>query len=81
MIVDINEIERCLRYFNKINEATLTEIIWMRGKEPLTPEPFQLEEYQFMGLNNQSFPEVIGWMPDDIGIRVSTMVITKAPNG
>lgn len=39
MVVDINEIERCLRYFKAINAENLEDIVWMRGEEKLTPEP------------------------------------------
>jgi hypothetical protein len=74
MIVDINEIERCLRYFKAINNAALEDIVWMRGDERLTPEPGAIEEYAFVGLSNRDFPAVAGWLPDDIGIRVTTMI-------
>lgn len=80
MVVDINEIERCLRYFKAINAEDLEDIIWMRGNEKLTPDPDVLDEYRFIGLSNRDFPGVAGWFPDDIGIRVATMRLTKAPN-
>lgn len=80
MVVDINEIERCLRYFKAINDTNLDDIVWVRGDEVLQPTTEQLEEYKFIGLSNRDFPSVAGWMPEDIGIRVATMVITKTPN-
>jgi len=78
VIVDIKEIERVLRYFKTINNAELGDIVWMRGDERLTPTPEQIEDYNFMGLSNRDFPAVIGWMPDDIGPRVTTMTFTRA---
>ena len=80
MVVDVDEIERCLRYFKAINAANLNEIIWVRGNEKLTPDAEVLEEYRFLGLSNRDFPSVAGWLPDDIGIRVTAMTFTKAPN-
>lgn len=77
MIVDINEIERCLRYFNEINEANLEDIIWMRGDETLQVLPEQLKAFKFMGLSNRDFPSVAGWMPDDAGIRVAKIEMTN----
>ena len=81
MVVDINEIERCLRYFKAINAENLEDIVWMRGEEKLTPDPEVLEEYRFTGLSNRDFPSVSGWLPDGIGIMVTAMTLTKAPNG
>lgn len=80
MVVDINEIERCLRYFKEINAENLEDIVWMRGDDRLTPAPEVLEEYRFIGLSNRDSPSVAGWLPDDIGVRVSTITLTKAPN-
>jgi len=80
MVVDINEIERCLRYFKAINAEVLEDIVWMRGNEKLTPDHEVLEEYRFIGLSNRDFPSVAGWLPDDIGIRVTAMTLTKAHN-
>lgn len=76
MIVDVNEIERCLRFFKSINEADLDKIVWVRGDEQLLPDPEQLEEYKFIGLSNRDFPAVMGWLPDDVGIRISTIVLS-----
>jgi hypothetical protein len=80
MIVDVNEIERCLRYFKAINDAPLEEIVWMRGDEQLHADPAELQEHAFTGLSNRDFPAVAGWLPDGIGIRVATMVLTTSPN-
>ncbi len=80
MVVDIKEIERCLRYFKAINAAPLGEIVWMRGDERLTPPAEQLDEFRFIGLSNRDFPSVVGWMPDDVGIRVTLMTFTETPN-
>jgi hypothetical protein len=77
MIVDIVEIERVLRYFKAINQENLEDIVWMRGSESLIPSAGQLEEFNFLGLSNRDFPSVIGWMPDDIGIRITAMTLTK----
>ena len=66
MVVDIKQIEQCLRYFKAINELPLQDIIWMRGTELLTPNKKEVEEYKFIGLSNRDFPSVAGWMPDDI---------------
>ena len=77
MIVDILEIERVLRYFKTINKADLDDIVWMRGEERMTPSAEQLEGFKYIGLSNRDFPSVIGWMPDDIGIRVTTMTFRK----
>lgn len=80
VIVDVNEIERCLRYFKAINDADLDDIVWMRGNEQLHADPTALEEFSFTGLSNRDFPAVAGWMPEGVGIRVVGLVITKAPN-
>lgn len=80
MIVDINELERCLRYFKAINDAPLEDIVWMRGDEMLTPSEDDLDNYAFIGLSNRDFPAVAGWLPEDIGVRVTSLVLTKAPN-
>lgn len=77
MIVDINEIERCLRFFQFINEANIEDIIWMRGDETLQVSPERLKAFKFMGLSNRDFPSVTGWMPDDVGIRVATIEMTN----
>ncbi len=80
MVVDINEIERCLRYFKAINDANLDDIVWMRGEDTLRPTPEQLQEFALIGLSNRDFPSVVGWIPEGVGVRVSTLVITAAPN-
>jgi hypothetical protein len=77
--VDILELERCLRYFKQINNTPLEEIVWMRGEELLTPEPGALEEFAFIGLSNRDFPSIAGWLPPDIGIKVTTLTISKPP--
>ena len=78
MVVDINEIERCLRYFKAINASELDAIVWLRGDEKLTPTPEDIAEYRFIGLSNKDFPSVMGWMPEGVGIRVTTMAFSKA---
>lgn len=80
VIVDVNEIERCLRYFKAINNADLEDIVWMRGNEQLHADPAALEEFSFTGLSNRDFPAVVGWLPEGVGIRVVGLAITKAPN-
>ncbi len=76
MIVDINEIERCLRYFKSINDENFDDIVWMRGDERLLPGDELLKEYQYLGLSNRDFPSIAGWLPGDIGIRVSVLTLT-----
>lgn len=75
MIVDINEIERVLRYFKEINDTPLSEIKWTNGDNLLYTSNDAIVEFQYMGLSNKDFPSVMGWMPDGIGIRVSTVTI------
>ena len=77
MIVNVDEIERCLRYFKEINNADLDEIVWMRHGDQIVPDPALIKEFRFIGLSNRDFPSVAGWMPDDVGIRVSVMSFTK----
>jgi hypothetical protein len=77
MIVDINEIEKCLRYFKAINSADIDDIVWMRGEERMLPDTEVLNEYKYTGLSNRDFPSICGWFPDDIGIRVTVMKISS----
>lgn len=77
MVVDINEIERCLRFFKEINEANIEEIVWKRGDETLQVEPEELEDFKYMGLSNRDFPSIAGWLPDDVGIRAIVLKMTK----
>jgi len=77
MIVDINALEEVLRYLKAINKEKLEDIVWMKGNEPLTVTKEQLEEFHFMGLSNRDLPSIIGWFPDDIGIKVTTMTFSK----
>lgn len=78
MKVDIREIERCLRYFKTINNTDFHKLSWFDGDKPLTVTKEQADEFNYMGLSNRDFPSVIGWMPDDVGIRVTTMTMTRA---
>lgn len=70
-VVDITEIERCLRYFKLINNTELDDIVWMRGDDVLVPTPEEQKEFLSIGLSNRDFPSVMGWMPDDIGIQIT----------
>jgi hypothetical protein len=79
MIVDINEIERVLRYFKEINNTPLSDIVWMKGDVELYVNPEEIKEYEYTGLSNRDFPSVVGWMPNDIGIRVSTITFKSIP--
>jgi hypothetical protein len=73
MKVDVNELERCLRYLKEINNAALEDIVWMRGDTPLSVDPDALWSFSFVGLSNRDFPSYVGWMPDGVGIRIVTM--------
>ena len=77
LVIDIDEIERCLRFFKLINEADLEHIKWTRSGAPIQTDAELLKEYRFMGLSNRDFPAVMGWFPDDVGIRTSVLVVNK----
>jgi hypothetical protein len=77
LVVDVNEVERCLRYFKAINETDIDNIVWKRGDKALPVDPVAIPEFRFIGLSNRDFPSVMGWMPDGIGIRVTTMTFSK----
>lgn len=75
MIVDINKIEECLRYFKSINETPIEDIIWVKGDETIYADKEALEEFQFIGLSNKDFPSVMDWLPDDVGIKISSLLL------
>lgn len=77
MIVDITEIERCLKYFKQVNDCPFEDIIWVKDGVPLLVDPETSEDFKFIGLSNRDFPSICGWMPDDVGIRVSSFTFTK----
>jgi hypothetical protein len=77
MDVDIKELEECMRFLQKINKSNIYDIVWRRGSEVLKPTKEQLDGFSFMGLSNKDFPSVMGWMPDGLGIRVSTITLSK----
>ena len=64
LVVDVGELEECLRFLKKINSAELRDIIWMRGDQQLIPDPQDIEQYKFYGLSNRYYPESAGWIQE-----------------
>lgn len=77
MKVDLEELERCMRYFESINSVDLSTIEWTQGDVTITPSQEDLEEFSFIGFSNKEFPSYMGWMPDDIGIKFTSILLTK----
>ena len=75
MIVDVDELEKCLRYLKSINSSELSKIVWMKNGNELFVSQSELDEFLELGLSNRDLPSILGWMPDDIGIKISTMSI------
>ena len=76
-VVKVEEIERCLRFFKEINKTPLEDIIWTKDGVELCPSADDIIEYNFTGLSNRDFPAVMGWLPDDIGIRSATLILKR----
>lgn len=75
-VIKVEDVERVLRFFKEINTTPLEDIVWTRGGVELEVTQEQLDEYNFTGLSNRDFPSVMGWLPEDVGIQVATLVLT-----
>jgi hypothetical protein len=77
MIVDIDEVEKCFRYFKEINSSNIEDIVWTKGNEVLNVSTTDLENFSFIGLSNRDFPAVMGWLPEDADIRIELLSFVK----
>lgn len=77
MKVDLEELERCIRYFKSINSVDLSTIEWVKGGVTITPTQEDLDEFSFIGFSNKEFPSYMGWMPDDVGIKLTSILLMK----
>ena len=77
MKVDLEELIRVKKYLQKINRANLEDIKWRKNGVVLEFEKEVLEEFQSCGLSNTDFPPYHGLFPRGLGVRVSTITISK----
>ena len=77
MKVDLEELIRVKKYLKKINNADINKIKWCKNGVPIEIDPSVLEEWRFYGLSNIDFPPCYGLFPKGLGIRVSTITISK----
>lgn len=77
MRVDLEELERCMRYFKSINSIDMSDIQWFKGGEEILASEEDLDEFRFIGFSNRDFPSYMGWHPDDIGVRFTSILLTK----
>jgi hypothetical protein len=75
--VDLDELERCMRYFKGINSVDLCDIEWVKGDTSITPTQEDLDEFSFIGFSNRDFPSYMGWVPDDVGIKFTSILLKR----
>lgn len=56
MIVDLEELDKCLNYIKYVNSVDLEDIVWKRGDKKIEVTLQQYSEYKFIGLTNAYFP-------------------------
>ncbi len=57
MKVELREVERCIAYFRRINEAELPMIEWYLDGVRVEPPEGAVDEFKFCGLANRTFAE------------------------
>ena len=55
MKVNINRVLDLLSELNKINEAKLNDITWVKDGKEISVSQEMIDEYEFIGLNNVGF--------------------------
>jgi len=55
MEVNINRVLEILEELNKINEAKLKDIKWIKDGNAISVTQEMIDEYEFIGLNNVGF--------------------------
>lgn len=58
MIIDLDELDRCLNYIKHVNNVDLEDIVWKRGDKKIETTLQQCCDFKFIGLNNAYFPWV-----------------------
>ncbi len=73
LYIDVEEVGRCLCFFQKINRADLEDIAWMRDGKELVVDKKLTEQFALIGLSNRDFPSFAGWLPEGLGLEISVM--------